>query len=300
MQRKGYVPGAAALLAVLLTACSGGSGTGETADDSKPGEASATQTAEPGRYRTLSDPCRAVDHGTLDTMLPGLKELDEEQRAKAYDGAAAATYDTDRRVGCSWKVESPDATHHLDVNFERVVSYDGAVSDDSRASAVFAKKETAADLPEPGPTEESSTDQADDETGEGPTGGASTKSPSADASDDTGATPEDAENGDTHGPEKDTGGKKGDEESGTPGVPAELQPRILDGLGDEAFIDDLLTSTGSTSRHRTVTVVFRTSNVVVTIQYDEQPARSGELPDSKELQDRARELAGRLAEEFID
>jgi len=41
-------------------------------------------------------------------------------------------------------------------------------------------------------------------------------------------------------------------------------------------------------------VVFRTSNVVVTIQYEEQPMAAGTTPDSKEMQDRARKLASRL------
>ena len=82
--------------------------------------------------------------------------------------------------------------------------------------------------------------------------------------------------------------------------PEGLEPRTLDELGDEAFLNDELTRAGSSSGQRTVTVVFRTSNVVVTIAYDEQAARSGELPDSKELQDKAQELARRLAGEFTE
>ncbi|MDQ8708175.1 DUF3558 domain-containing protein [Streptomyces sp. LHD-70] len=343
MQRKGYVPGAAALLAVLLTACSGGTGTDNPAGDAKPGEVSATQTAEPGRYRTLPDACRAVDHGTLDRMLPGLRQLDQEQRAKAYEGSAAVTYDTDRRVGCSWKVESPDSTHHLGVDFERVVSYDGAVSDDARAGEVYGQKEKAADLPEPSP------DESDGESGSPSTEASDSPDASGDSSgnavDDAknpGKTPEKNENNENNekNSDKESGGDSGQEsgkasggsgkngdasgdgsasaEDGSSGeadsgdgasesdgegeavVPDALLPRILSDLGDEAFLDDRLASAGSTVQHRTVTVVFRTSNVVVTVQYEEQPARGSELPDSKELQDKARELAGRLAEQFAD
>ncbi|MFQ6200573.1 hypothetical protein ACLMMR_41560, partial [Streptomyces sp. NPDC000405] len=47
---------------------------------------------------------------------------------------------------------------------------------------------------------------------------------------------------------------------------------------------------------RTVTVVFRTSNVIVTIEYAEQPATVGVTPDSEEMQDRARNLAAQLAD----
>lgn len=79
-------------------------------------------------------------------------------------------------------------------------------------------------------------------------------------------------------------------------TPTSLQPRTLDGLGDEAYLNDTLSSAGSTAQQRTVTVVFRTSNVIVTIEYDEQPAVTGEVPDSKEMQDRARNLAAKLAD----
>ncbi len=43
-------------------------------------------------------------------------------------------------------------------------------------------------------------------------------------------------------------------------------------------------------------MAFRTSNVVVTIEYEEQPAVAGAVPDSKEMQDKARKLAAQLAD----
>jgi hypothetical protein len=69
---------------------------------------------------------------------------------------------------------------------------------------------------------------------------------------------------------------------------------VLSDLGDEAYIDDQLSPAGSTAEQRTVTVVFRTSNVVVTLVYEEQPTALGSVPDSKEMQDRARNLASHL------
>ena len=45
---------------------------------------------------------------------------------------------------------------------------------------------------------------------------------------------------------------------------------------------------------------IRTSNVIVTVSYDEQPARRTEVPDSKEMQDNARELAENLVDRFDD
>jgi hypothetical protein len=47
-------------------------------------------------------------------------------------------------------------------------------------------------------------------------------------------------------------------------------------------------------------VVFRTSNVIVTIEYAEQPASSTDTPDSEELQDRALKLAQKLADKLND
>ena len=276
MQRKAYVSGVAVLLAVVLAGCTSGSGGGDQPDDSKAGGSATTApAAQPGKYRTLPEPCGAVSHDTLDTLLPGIEQAtDDEQREKEYAGDATQTFDTDRRVGCRWKVESTSATDHLLIDFERVVSYDNAVSDDSKAGDIYATRETAADLPAPA-------------TSSGDTTTESTESPeSADSASDGGssesATPSDAAGAGASPSE----------------TPADLQPRTLDGLGDEAFLNDKLSSSGSTAQQRTVTVVFRTSNVIVTIVYDEQPTASVEAPDSKEMQDRARSLAQKLVSTF--
>ena len=102
MQRKAFVSGTAALLAALLAGCTSGSGSGGSTDNSNPGDAgTATVAAQPGKYRTLPEPCGAVSHDTLDTLLPGIAQLtDRTQREKAYDGDATLTYDTDRKAGC--------------------------------------------------------------------------------------------------------------------------------------------------------------------------------------------------------
>ncbi|MFJ9024538.1 DUF3558 domain-containing protein [Streptomyces sp. NPDC102259] len=273
MQRKAYVPGVVALLAALLAGCTGGSDEGGSTDNSNPGEAgTATAAAQPGKYATLPEACGVVSRSTLDSLLPGIKQLaDEAQRDTAYSGEATQTFDTDRKVGCRWKVESTDATDHLLVDFERVVSYDNAVSDDNQAEALFAQKVTAADLPAP--------------TASTPTG-AATGSPSASPSTSPSTTTSPS-----------VGASSPASPSASSTVPsAELQPRLLEDLGDEAFIDDALSSSGSTAKQRTVTVAFRTSNVMVTIQYEEQPATVGTVPDSEEMQDKARKLAAQLAD----
>ncbi|MDC0767437.1 DUF3558 domain-containing protein [Streptomyces sp. HD] len=284
MQRKAYVTGVAALLAALLAGCTGGSDDGGATDDANPGDAgTATATAEPGRYQTLPEPCGVVDQDILDSLLPGIRQLpDEEQRDKAYEGTPTLTYDTDRKVGCRWKVESTEATDHLLVDFERVVSYDKTVSDDSEAERLFATEQEAADLPEP--VTSSSVD---------PSG-----SPSSSPSTSTSGSPESSTP--SSSPSSSTSASPSGSASPDGAAGAELQPRVLEDLGDEAFLDDALSSSGSTAQQRTVTVAFRTSNVIVRIVYEEQPTTVGTVPDSEELQDRAQKLAAQLADELAE
>ncbi|MFD5848424.1 DUF3558 domain-containing protein [Streptomyces chartreusis] len=287
MQRKAYVSGVAALLAALLAGCTGSSDSGGATDDSNPGDTgTATATAEPGRYRTLPEPCGVVGEDTLDSLLPGIQELtDADQQEKAYEGTPTLTYDTDRKIGCRWKVDSADATDHLFVGFDRVVSYDTSVSDDSEAEQIFATKQEAADLPEP------TSSDSDTAGGEGtastdPSGGPS-GSPSSPAANSA-------------SPSVSSSISPSASASTDDAAAAELQPRVLEDLGDEAFLDDQLAGSGSTAQQRTVTVAFRTSNVIVTIEYEEQAATVGVVPDSEEMQDRAQKLAARLADALSD
>ncbi|MGW1909951.1 DUF3558 domain-containing protein [Streptomyces sp. NPDC002076] len=286
MQRKAYVTGTAALLAALLAGCTSGTSGDSPTDNANPGNAgTASAVAQPGKYRTLPEPCGAVGHDTLDSMLPGIKQIaDPAQRDKAYQGQAALTYDTDRKVGCRWKVESTAATDRLSVDFERVVSYDNTVSDDDQAKKLFAGKESAADLPAPSSSSATGgttgTNQASGTSAPTPTSSPS-PSGSASSSASAGASPSGSSSASSSASSSDS-------------AAADLQPRVLTDLGDEAYIDDQLGSSGSTAEQRTVTVVFRTSNVVVTIEYEEQPTAVGTVPDSKEMQDRARKLAAQL------
>ncbi|MEU8716873.1 DUF3558 domain-containing protein [Streptomyces sp. NPDC048663] len=276
MQRKAYVTGTAALLAALLAGCTSGSSGGDDISDKNADTGTSTVAAQPGKYRTLPEPCGAVGQDTLATLLPGIAQIPEgEQRDKAYAGQAALTYDTDRKVGCRWKVESADATDRLSVDFERVVSYDNAVSDDNEAQTIYTQRESAADIPESAPAS-----PVESQSPSGPASG----TPSASAS--SSATASSSPSG---------SGSPSASASGST-TPADLQPRALTDLGDEAYIDDQTSGSGSTAEQRTVTVVFRTSNVVVTIEYEEQPMATGTVPDSEELQDRAQKLAAQLAE----
>ncbi|WP_406838315.1 DUF3558 domain-containing protein [Streptomyces sp. AHU1] len=287
MQRKAYVSGAAVLLAAVLAGCTGGSGVGSPAPDSKGGDTGTTApVAQPGKYRTLPEACGAVDHDTLDTLLPGIQEMtDETLQEKAYAGEATLTYDTDRRDGCDWKVASTAATDHLFVDFERVVSYDNTVSDEEKAGELYGARQSGADLPEPAASASA------------PASGGATPSPSGSPS----GSPSDGASGSAGDNGSGSGAPSAPSATASPSqTPADLQPRVLDDLGDEAFLDDKLNTGSSTAQQRTVTVVFRTSNVIVTIEYSEQPTSSTDTPDSEEMQDRAQKLARKLASRLND
>ncbi|WP_326698135.1 DUF3558 domain-containing protein [Streptomyces sp. NBC_01754] len=256
-----YAPGVA-LLAALVAGCSAGSGADASGTDGQSGSPTVT-AAPPGKYRTLPESCRTVPRSTLKDLLPGTAELSEDRQERVYEGTPAVTYDNDRKVGCRWKSEIPDASRNLSIDFERVVSYDPAVSDEDRTDEVLAKQQESA-LP--------------DVTGSTPSGSASPYSRSATASSPDDDSDDDSDDG-------------GDDDTSQ-----DLRPRLLDGLGDAAFLDDELTQVGSTAQHRTVSVVFRTSNVIVTVRYTEQTGRVTHVPDSKELQEKAQALARKLSE----
>ncbi|WP_301368083.1 DUF3558 domain-containing protein [Streptomyces xanthophaeus] len=289
MQRKAVrrrvLPGIAMLTALAagaagLTGCTSGSAGGSTSD-SKAGGSSAAP-AQPGKYRSLPAPCRAAaDSKKLKGMLPAGDSLTPEQRDQMYAGVADASYDGDRHVGCRWSGQSPEETRLLSVGFERVVSYDRTTaSDDDKAKQVYVRRLTDAKLPFPGPTA-SATPAAP--TPAAPTPAAPT--PAAPAAPVPGA------------PASGTPASPG----ASPSAPVELGSRVLEDLGSDAFLEDKLSPAGaSAAQSRTVRIVFRTSNVIVTIEYSVQPALPGTVPPSTETQAKARQLAQALAERFSE
>ncbi|WP_405937386.1 DUF3558 domain-containing protein [Streptomyces sp. NBC_00726] len=285
-----YATGAV-LIAALAAGCTGGTGSGGSDPDGKPGTPTVS-AAPPGKYLTLPDACRAIPRATLKDLLPGTADMPEARQDKVFEGTATVTYDTDRRIGCRWKSDVPEGTRSIHLDFERVVSYDTAVSDDDRAREVYAKKETAADLPDTALPPETP-DASDDASPSGSGGPDASTDPGTDGSESADGT----EGADGKGA---TGDDKGAGDT-TAGSPADsLQPRLLDKLGDSAFLDDTLSRAGAPARHRTVSVVFRTSNVIVTVEYTAQPAMPSEVPDSKELQEKAQALARQLVDSFND
>ncbi|MBB5122777.1 hypothetical protein AF335_21845 [Streptomyces eurocidicus] len=277
MQRRAYAPAAALVAAVLtagLTSCSGASGAGGGGDDSKPGHpGSSAPAGEPGKYRGLPEPCGYVNRDTLRRLLPAGEDESEAEIEKVYKGQAAITYDTDRRVGCRWRLETPEGTRHLSVDFERVVSYQPGVSDEQRARQLYAREATAAHIPAATSSASSTATPAPSSgspstsSGAHPQGGAESGKPSTTASPSPSGPPS--------------------------GSPAGLAPRALDDLGDEAFVDDKLSTTGS-GVHRDIAIVFRSANVLVTIAYDQWSTDRQRVPSSEDLQGRAHALAREL------
>jgi len=155
-----YVIGAALAMALTgLTACSGSSG-GDSGDDTKSGESTATADPAPGKYQTLPEPCGTIGTGTLKDLLPGSPGSPGSggdggdgggsagnASASPYQGQPSVTYDTDRRVGCHWKSATSLSTRHLSIDLERVVSYDPSVSDDKQAEQLYTERADQADIP---------------------------------------------------------------------------------------------------------------------------------------------------------
>ncbi|MEV8536261.1 DUF3558 domain-containing protein [Streptomyces sp. NPDC051211] len=292
MQRKAVrlaLPGIA-MTTALVAGCTGGGGNGGGGGDAK-GRISAPAPAPPGKYRSLPMPCKAVDGKRLKAMLPVDTALPSEQKDKLYAGVADTSYDGDRRVGCRWKAQDTDTTRLLYVGFERVVSYDRAAdSDDDKAHQVYERQlvgaglpaaVTATSTPTPTPTPTPSGSPAGGPAPAGSPGASPSGSPAPGGSPSI------------------TGGGSGSP-GGTQQPPSAPGSRRLDGLGSEAFLDDRLSAAGATAQSRTVRIVFRTSNVIVTVDYSVQPSVPGTVPSAEETQDRAVELAEALAERFSD
>ncbi|MGW7520365.1 hypothetical protein ACWGJ2_32770 [Streptomyces sp. NPDC054796] len=294
-------------LAGGLTACTGSSGE-DGGDDTKPGGAStSTAAAPPGKYRTLPEPCGAVDTSTLKKLLPGAEgeetgSGDANPSASPYEGEPTVTYDTDRRVGCRWKSATTLGTRHLTVNMERVVSYDPAISDDEQAEMLYDEKAAKADIPASGsPSAESDADSGSDGDGSGEDSGADSEK-----SDSGSASPSPPSSSSSHKSTDPDADKSEDEErtaededAGSPSPGDDLSPRVLTGIGDTAYIDDQL-DTADSGVHRDITLVFRTANVIATVEYDQWVTDKRRLPDSAELQEKAQSVARELAEHFSD
>ena len=183
--------------------------------------------------------------------------------ASDYAGEAELTYDTDRRVGCGWTGRTDEGNRYLHVDFLRVVSYDTAVSDETQATTDYDEKMTTAGI-------ESTTASASATATASATASA-TVSGSPSASTTTSTSPS--------------------------ASPSAYLPRTLDGLGDNAYIDDVLTTRDS-GVHRDITLVFRKANVLVTVEYSQWSTDNSVIPTSPGLQDGARKVAAELAHQL--
>ncbi|MEE1931506.1 hypothetical protein V1J52_25640 [Streptomyces sp. TRM 70351] len=301
MQRRAYPGGpvglaALAALAGLLVGCTSGDGGGGRTGDGKQGaSADSSPTAEPGRYQTLPEPCGELEPQVLrEALFPEGPAEDAAGVSAALEGEAAITFDTDRRAGCSWQHATALGSRHLSLDFERVVSYDTAVSDGDRAVRLFEERAAKAGIPATAP--EVSEEPSQDGTADGgppPDASPDGASPDGSASPGAGDAESTGDAGDADAPEEPGTSSP----SGPPAPDPALAPRPLEGIGEAAYLDDELV-TADAGVHRDITLVFRTANVIVTVEYDQWSTDKRRLPDSEELQQQARKLAQRLAERF--
>ncbi|WP_424213147.1 DUF3558 domain-containing protein [Streptomyces sp. BI20] len=287
---------ALAAVGALVAGCSAGGDTGDVTGDSKPGDG-GTSAAAPGKYRVLPSPCKAVGAKSVKRMVPAPDAYTTEQREQLYAGTPDTAYDGDRRVGCRWNAAGPDTTRQLRVTFERVVSYDRSVGDEVEAHRVWERLLTDAGLPaEPTPGgSEPATPPSTAPASPAPSASAASSAPGANPQE--GGTPTPVPSGSGGAPS--ASGSPAPSASGPAGA-GPLASRRLDSLGTEAFLDDRLDAAGSMAQSRTVRVVFRTSNVIVTVEYGIHPKLPGAIPGAAETQALTRELAEALAEGMED
>ncbi|WP_326797669.1 hypothetical protein OG946_21465 [Streptomyces sp. NBC_01808] len=326
MQRRALAQAAAtaALLAVALAGCTGSDQSSGAVDSQTGGAGAASVPVPSGKYSTLPEPCTALSAGTLEDLLPGTADEESDEDAEeALAGEPDLTYDADRQVGCRWERETTEGGHKLELQFERIVSYDDEVSDDQQAAQIYAERAEEHDVdvssgrPDlPDKAETGNASGGVPATGEsGPPGGG--KDGDAGASDEPGsggssgeAGGEDSEGGtgestpgstdaSTDGSTDDSTGSGTGSPDGDSSPAETIAPRLLDDIGDESFLDDK-TAGASSGVQRKVTVVFRTSNVVVTVTYDQWHTAGAEPTDGAELQQRAQQVADRLADQLAD
>lgn len=253
--------GAGLLALTALTGCTAsGSTDGSQLNGKSAAGANTVTSAPPGKYQVLPEPCGTVSQNTLKALLPG---------AADYNGEAALTYDTDRRVGCKWSGKDSQGTRSLNIDLERVVSYDPSVSDESQAEQDYTTKAIAAGVPV-------QTTASPSPTGSGSPSTSGSASASGTASASASASSSSASASDSASP---------------PGS------RTLTHLGDDAYLDDALTTRGS-GVHRDITIVFREANVLVTVTFVQWSTDKSGIPDSTELQDDAQRIAGEIAHQF--
>ncbi|MBD0736341.1 hypothetical protein BGM09_24805 [Streptomyces sp. CBMA29] len=283
---------AVALALATLGACTGGGDSAGSASDQKAqlaggGSTSTVSPAPPGKYQTLPAPCTAVDQDLLKSLVPAVPDV---------AGSESLTYDTDRRVGCSWRGTQADGTSNtLKIDLERVVSYDPAVSDEVQADLDFSNKAADASIPPLSPSATPTGQQTSATPTGGTTNGGTTNSgtTSGGTTNGNGSTPGSS----TSGNGTSTGNGTSSGAAGDGG--ADLLPRRLTDVGNAAFINDVLTPHSQPPR-RDVTLVFRTANVLVTVTYAESSPRGSTPPDSADLQKGARQVAEQLVRKVKD
>lgn len=123
---------AAAVPALLIAGCSGGSDSGsKDATASASGSASPTPTLAPERFATLPDACKTVTKATVTALVP---------KTKSLSGTETQTSDIKARGGCSWTGNGKDGYQYrwLSVSMERYSSSTALGSAEDQAKKRYA------------------------------------------------------------------------------------------------------------------------------------------------------------------
>ncbi|MFD9410870.1 DUF3558 family protein [Streptomyces sp. NPDC059989] len=145
---------ACAAVPVILTVagCSSDSGKASGSDGGKKSDSSSSAkpsakpsaTLEKAAYATLPDPCKAVQTGTIDTLVP---------EAKDKNGTATKSNDLASRASCSWNGLDEDGLkgsqyRWLSISLFRYDSHASLGSANKRAEEQFTKQVEAAKVTE--------------------------------------------------------------------------------------------------------------------------------------------------------
>ncbi|GAB2574015.1 hypothetical protein GCM10027168_03800 [Streptomyces capparidis] len=263
--RVGRAAAVPALAGLLLAAvgCTGSSG--DAGDGTRTRAASAGESATPlppGKFRVLPEPCGAVSNATLRLLMPASAEQDRQQ------GQDAGTDNDDALdlAGGDPAEGRPTLTFDTDRRAGCEWSWGGDGLAGSRSLRIDLTRVVSYDS---GVSDEEQAEEdylASASAAHVPMGGAVAPSSSAEVSQDGSS---------------------------------DTSPRLVGGIGDEAFMAERAASDDS-APHREIRLVFRKDNVIVTVDYQQWPAEGDELPASGELQRSAhlvaQDLAGRLSD----
>lgn len=264
VRRAAVVPlvAAAGLLLASLVSCTGSPEPGASGS-SAPGSGGSKppSSAPPGKFRTLPEACGAVPRSALVRLLPGT-------------GAASPSPEDSGGAGSAGSGEGADGSGEATLTYDtdRRVGCEWSGEGESWNRYLHVDMERVVSYDPSVSDEEQAREEYLDAAG---------------AADVPGGGPGSAPPGSGGASQDGGGGSSSDTAS----------PRIIAGIGDEAFLEDRLKAEAA-EPHREVVIVFRKANVIVKVELREWPLDGGPLPSGSTMQVNAHHVAQELARVF--